>query len=210
MVISLMPKTAKFFDLFDQQVDNVVKAAELLKKQVNSSGFDVNAEKEMHEIEHAGDVINHRIVSELNTSFITPFDREDILSLAMHMDDVLDGIYLITSRMNMYELSNDDEYLKKFADVIEKSAFALAKAVKAMREGVKNMKFILEQNIEINRLENEGDVLRNTALINLFKAKANDPISVIKWKEIYEAAETTIDACEYTTGVLESILIKNN
>lgn len=203
-----IPKEVKFFDLFDKQAENLVKAAEFYKKLVDEGNFTPENVRAMHELEHYGDELTHTIINTLNETFITPFDREDILALANRLDDIIDGIYLISNRFMLYKITKPTEYSKKMASTIEQSTKAMQKALASLRSN-KNMKETLFQCVEINRLENEGDVLRDEAISALFE-KEKDPVMIIKQKELYEEAETVTDFCEHVANLVESILVKNN
>ena len=203
-----MPKEVKFFDLFDKQAENLVKAAEFYKKLTDEAAFTPENVRAMHELEHYGDELTHNIINTLNETFITPFDREDILALANRLDDIIDGIYLITNRFQLYKITKPTEYSQKLANTIAQSTKAMHKALSSLRSN-KNMKETLFQCVEINRLENEGDVLRDEAISWLFENE-KDPIMVIKQKELFEEAETVTDFCEYVANLVESILVKNN
>lgn len=203
-----IPKEVKFFDLFDKQAENLVKAAEFYKKLVEEGNFTPENVRAMHELEHYGDELTHTIINTLNETFITPFDREDILALANRLDDIIDGIYLISNRFLLYKITKPTEYSKKMAATIEQSTKAMQKALASLRSN-KNMKETLFQCVEINRLENEGDVLRDEAISYLFEHE-KDPVMIIKQKELYEEAETVTDFCEHVANLVESILVKNN
>lgn len=203
-----MPKEVKFFDLFDKQAENLVKAAEFYKKLTDEAAFTPENVRAMHELEHYGDELTHNIINTLNETFITPFDREDILALANRLDDIIDGIYLITNRFQLYKITKPTKYSQKLANTIAQSTKAMQKALASLRSN-KNMKETLFQCVEINRLENEGDVLRDEAISWLFENE-KDPIMVIKQKELFEEAETVTDFCEYVANLVESILVKNN
>ncbi len=204
----LIPKEVKFFDLFDKQAENMVQTAEFYKKIVDENAFTPENVRAMHEKEHYGDELTHTIINTLNETFITPFDREDIMALANHMDDVVDGIYMITNRFALYKIKTPSERSKKMADVLARATKAVQKAVGALRNK-KLMKETLMQCVEINRLENEADVIRDEAISDLFENE-KDPIMVIKLKELYEESENVADYCEHTANVVESILVKNN
>ncbi len=204
-----MPKETKFFDLFDQQASNLLEGATLFNQIISTPAITRDNVDKMHSIEHRGDEVNHNIINMLNESFITPFDREDILALANNMDNVIDGIYMITNRYYIYKLTTPSEEAKKFAVVIENSVRALQKAVTSLRSN-KNMKETLRQCVEINRLENLADEIRDEAISKLLNDPKADPIMVIKQKELFEAAEFVTDMCEHVANVVESILVKNN
>ena len=204
-----MPKETKFFDLFDQQASNLLEGATLFNQLISAPAITRDNVDKMHSIEHRGDEVNHNIINMLNESFITPFDREDILALANNMDNVIDGIYMITNRYYIYKLFTPSEEAKKFSQVIENSVKALQKAVTSLRSN-KNMKETLKHCVEINRLENLADEIRDEAISKLLNEPKADPILVIKQKELFEAAESVTDMCEHVANVVESILVKNN
>ena len=204
----LLPRQDKFFDLFDKQAENIAKAAELYHELVEKADFSPEKVRRMHEMEHYGDELTHSTINTLNETFITPFDREDILALANRLDDIMDNIYLLTKRFNLYKISKPTQYSKRLANVIEQTAKALQHTLAALRNK-KHMKETQDYCVEINRLENEGDVIKDEAISYLFDNE-KDPIMVLKQKELYEIAETTTDFCEHVANLVESILVKNN
>ena len=206
MAFSFLPKESNFFMLFNKQAAHAVKAAELFKEINTSGNLDYDTVQRMRTIEHQADEIAHDIMDRLNKTFITPFDREDIHTLACAMDDVIDMIYTIANRMYVYKIKNVDSDLLEFAAVIEKSVRALAKAIEGLQNS-KNPQCALDSCIEVNRLENVGDTMRDAILGRLFET-ATDPVFLIKWKEIYQFAETVLDMCEDVAHVVESIFIK--
>lgn len=207
MGLNLIPKEVKFFDYLNLQAENVVKAAGYFKTLTRNHELDGEAAKKMHSIEHEGDTLAHEIVDLLNRTFITPIDREDIYTLSNTLDDVLDLINAMANRIRLYKLDPSDPFFVQFIDTIEQSAAALSNAVKHMPD-TKRQRRVLDHCIEINRLENVGDTLRENAISTLFDTE-KDPIKVIKWQEIYEVAEATLDTCEHVAKVIESILVKN-
>lgn len=204
-----MPKEVKFFDLFDKQAENLLEGAQLFNKIINTPDISRDNVDKMHAIEHRGDEINHNILNMLNESFITPFDREDIFSLAQNMDNIIDGIYMITNRFYLYKIFNPAEESKKLASIIENSAKAVCKVVNFLRSN-KNMKDTLKQCVEINRLENMADEIRDEAISRILNDENANPILVIKQKELFEEAENVTDMCEHVANVVESIIVKNN
>lgn len=207
MAFTFVPKELKFFDFLSLQADNIVKASDCFKTSVKKGLFDEEAVKKIKDYEHEGDTLSHEIVDMLNRTFITPIDREDIYSLTNTLDDILDMINSMANRIKLYKLNADEEYLAQFADTINQAAHALCNAVKHMQD-TKRTRRVLDNCIEVNRLENLGDQIREKAISHLFETE-KDPIMVIKWKEIYEVAEGTIDTCEHVAKVIESILVKN-
>lgn len=206
MAFNLFPKEDKFFDLFDKQAMSILKAAKFFKEIVTHGHYDgVNVLK-MHDIEHECDVNTHDIIDLLNRTFITPFDREDIHELAHELDDIVDMIYSITKRMNLYKLSEINADLIQFSDYIEQAVDALSSALKCLRKP-KIVRPIMDSCIEVNKLENLGDLLKD-AIIGKILESNPEPIMFIKWKEIYEGTETVLDICEDVANVIESILVK--
>ena len=206
MFSRFLPKECNFFDLFDKQAAYAVDGSVYFKEVVAQGAVDEKTLQKMTDIEHQGDDVAHEIIDRLNKSFITPFDREDIHALAKELDDIIDMMCTITSRMRVYKIAGVDKNLVEFAVVIEKSVRAVACAVRAMRN-IKNLKAVSDACVEINSFENVGDALRDSVLAELFET-AKDPITVIKLKEIYQDAETVLDICEDVAHVVESILVK--
>ncbi|HTY45766.1 MAG TPA: DUF47 family protein [Patescibacteria group bacterium] len=206
MLFRFLPKEFSFFDLFDKQVDYAVDASNYFKDLVSKGSVNDASLEKIKDIEHQGDDVAHDIFDNLNKTFITPFDREDIHALAKELDNIIDMVNTITSRLKIYKLSPNDKNLVEFAAVISDSVGAVACAVKGLRHS-KNPKAIQESCVEINRLENVGDSMRDAIFAELFE-KTKDPVAIIKWKEIYQDAETLLDICEDVTHVVGAILLK--
>lgn len=206
MFSKFLPHEANFFDLFDKQVNYAVDAATCFKGIMNNDTIDEAHLQKIRDIEHQGDEVAHEIIDRLNKTFITPFDREDIHTLAKELDDITDMINTIVSRLVVYKLNTTNKNLIDFAGMIEESVRAVACTVKGLRN-VKNLKAVSESCVEVNRLENIGDSKRDKVLAELFETE-KDPIAVIKWKEVYQDAETVLDICEDVAYVVESILVK--
>lgn len=204
-----MPKEMKFFDLFDRQVANLIEGAELFKVIISKPEINRDNVDKMHAIEHNGDEIAHTIINTLNESFITPFDREDILDLVNNMDNIIDGQYMITNRYYLYRIETPGPEAVKLAEITEKLVKTLQKMITSLRKR-KNMKETLKHCVEINRLENMADTLRDEAISRILNEPNANPIMVIKQKELFEAAETVTDMCENVANVVETILVKNN
>ncbi len=207
MGFNLVPKEVKFFDYLALQAENIVKAAEYLRQAIKKDSVCEETVKKIKDFEHEGDTLSHEITDMLNRTFITPLDREDIYALANTLDDVMDLINAITSRMKLYKLDPRDENLTLFMDYIEQSARALSNAVKHLHD-TKRARRVTDYCIEINRLENMGDQLREKAISELFE-KERDPLQIMKWKEVYEVAEGTLDVCEHVAKTIEGILVKH-
>jgi predicted phosphate transport protein (TIGR00153 family) len=204
--ISFIPKEGKFFDLFEESARNVVKTANLFAEMIEKWD-DVPAKaRQIKELEHQGDEITHRIVALLNSTFITPIDREDISHLTEHLDDVADCIEDAASCMALYEVVRPTKRAYEFAAIIVKISNKISEAVPLIRNR-KELSKLPDHCIEINRLENEGDAVFRAALAELFHEKI-DVAEVIKWREIYHYMEAATDRCEDIANVLEGIMIK--
>ncbi len=206
-MFNFLPKEFNFFDLLEKQVGLAADAAKAFKEVVAKGAVSEENMKILQDIEHDGDDVTHTILEQLDKTFITPIDREDIHALAKELDDIIDMTCTIASRMKIYRVDHVDKYLVEFANIIEESVLGVTRAVKGMRN-MKNVKQIYMACVEVNRLENVGDRLRDSALSDLFDNQ-KDPIEIIKWKEIYQEAETVLDICEDVTNVVESIVVKN-
>ncbi|MDD5518891.1 MAG: DUF47 family protein [Candidatus Omnitrophica bacterium] len=206
MLSKFFPRGTDFFELFEKQAGYAVDAAVYFKKLVSDGVIEQKEIEKISSIEHQGDEATHDIFNQLNKTFITPFDREDIHDLAKELDDIIDMINTIVSRLEVYKITRIDKNLIEFASVIEDSVRAVDCAVKGMRN-MKNYKSISEACVEVNRLENVGDEMRDKVLAELFETE-KDPIKVIKWKEIYQDAETVLDICEDVAHVVDSIIVK--
>jgi uncharacterized protein len=207
-VFTLIPKDEKFFDIFEQAADNVIKAAYAFKDLVANWSVNSDKIKLIRDLEHEGDRMTHDIIDKLNRTFITPIDREDIHALAKEVDDVIDIIQATMDRMILYRITKTTPELMRMVDVLVNSTEVIGKAIKSLRD-LGQSRRTLEFCIEANRLENEGDVLLKVALEELFSGQIKDVLEIMKWKEIYEAAEYATDKCEDIANVIEGIVVKN-
>jgi hypothetical protein len=199
------PKEREFFDLFEEAGRNAVRAAELLERllqQWPDGGAETFAE--IVECEHEGDRITHDIIQRLNHSFVTPFDREDIIALASGLDDVVDYIEEIADFLGLYRIEAPMLQAQAMATVLQQSVTALCSAV----PGLRSLQDVHEFTAEVNRLEDEGDRLHRDAVASLFE-RGIDPMMVIRWKDIFERLEDAIDSTETAVNILEGVVIKN-
>ena len=203
----LLPKDRKFFPLFKQATENLVKGSKLLVELVNAP-VEKRRDliKEIEHVEHTGDNITHMIFNELGRNFITPFDREDIHALTSSIDDVLDLIQGSAKRIELYKVTVISEPMILLSDIILKGAVELNVAVLNL-EGMKRVDEIKAACVRINSLENNADDVFNLAIAKLFDEE-KDAIQLIKTKEILQALETATDKCEDAANVIESIIIK--
>lgn len=206
-MLNMNPKEEKFFDLFEKSAKVTYETSIMLQELLNN--FDSRDEKvkNIKEKEHEADQVQHEILRQLNLSFITPFDREDIYSIAKKMDDIVDFIDATACRFTMFDIKETNEYARRMGDLIvecSKQIITLMEQVRIMRKS-KNLKDLI---IEINRLEEEGDAAFRDAITNLFTSKS-DVMNVIKWREIYDYFENTLDACEDVANIVEGVVMKN-
>ncbi|MGC9043606.1 MAG: DUF47 domain-containing protein [Myxococcota bacterium] len=209
MLKKLLPKEIDFFEYFDKIATTIDRGLELFEKTVkNYNNCDFNVcNSELKEIEHEADTLVHLTIEALNKTFLTPIDREDIQSLVKKIDDILDLTQATMLRFDMYKIKSITPEFISLTEVLRLSFVELHKAVLEMRD-FKNREKIQKHCIEINRLENEGDSRLRNAITKLF-AEEQDPINIIKWKEIYENIEMAIDRCEDVANVIEGIVLKN-
>ncbi|MFC1931251.1 DUF47 domain-containing protein [Chloroflexota bacterium] len=204
---SLLPRSNKFFDLFEQSAQNMVKTSQALKTLIDSWDVIGGRVAEITELEHAGDSITHQIIAQLNRTFVTPFDREDIAMLAHTMDDVVDFIHAAADAMLIYKIDNPRQRVKELANIILEAATEIERAIGGLRRRAE-LKKILERCVEINRLENMADRVFRAAMAELFEDEV-DIAQVIKWREIYEHMESATDRCEDVANVLEGVALKH-
>ncbi|MFA5795003.1 MAG: DUF47 family protein [Candidatus Brocadiia bacterium] len=197
-----------FFEMFEKSAANVsagAKAlADLMKSYPESLGENVSILKD---IEHQGDTFTHQTIEMLNKTFVTPIDREDIHQLITKLDDVLDLMDGASGRLALYKVEAITPEAKDFAELLIKATDILAHAVTCLRN-LKNVKDMSAHCVNVHTIENDGDQLLRKAMSALFEKEKDNPINVIKWKEIYEDLETAIDYCEDVANVIESIVLK--
>lgn len=207
MKFRIIPHEEKFFELFQEQAENAVEAARVLKDLLEDYN-DVDQKRlKIEMIENHGDEIAHRIFEKLNLTFVTPMDREDIHALACALDDIVDIINATSQRLQLYNVGTITEDAKLLANIILRATEETA-VIAASLNNVKNIGSLKQHWIEVNRLENEGDKISRHAIADLFSSN-RDPIDVIKWKELYEHLETVTDKCEDAANIVEGVALKN-
>ncbi len=204
----LTPRSAEFYDLFEQETSNLVVAAEKLVDLFDNYE-DVEAKaKELKELEHRGDVITHEIIQRLHRTFVTPIDREDITLLAQSLDDVMDFIEAAGRTAFLYNIAQPTERAQELARIVARVAYKLNEVMPRLRHR-DQFPWILKQCVEINTLENAADDVHHAALAELFEVCHLDACEVIKWREIYEHLESATDRGEDVANVLEGIVLKH-
>jgi predicted phosphate transport protein (TIGR00153 family) len=207
-MFNLKPKEDKFYKLFLEAAQNVNEGAIILKTSLDSlSDKEINVNK-IEELEHKGDKLVRIITRELNEAFITPIDREDIYSLIKKMDDVLDLTNSTMHRFVMFDINESTEACKLLAEMIVQCTGCIVEIMDELNSAGNKSKHIREKIIKINKIENEADCLFRKIVSELFKNETN-PIEIIKWKEIYQTLENTIDKCEKIANTIEGVVIKN-
>ncbi len=203
--LSLLPRDSSFFDLFAEAGQNTVHAARLLDRMMAAWPDDVGASREILAAEDEGDRITHEIVQRLNSTFVTPIDREDIYGLATQMDDVVDYTEEAADLLGLYKIEAPMEQAQALTGVLVKACEQLCEALEHLR----GFKGLDRYWIEIHRLENDGDRISRDAVASLF-SNGIDPMVVIRWKDMFAVLENAIDATENAAQILEGIAIKNS
>lgn len=200
-------KQDKFSNLLSNISTNLKESTNFFTdyKLKNISDLKIFSEK-MKEYESSGDTFVHEIIKELNDAFITPIEREDILQLAMCMDDVLDGLEATAALFEMYSITQADEFMKKFVDAIQSSVVEIDKAIELLSN--KKLQQIREHAIKIKDYESQCDNILRQSIKNIFNVE-KDPIRIIQYKEIYENLEDVADSCQTVANTLETIIMKN-
>lgn len=206
MGFSLIPREDEYFSLFTQMTGKIVDASGVLVELMASNGDDkVEFTRRVKAIEHACDVLMHQITTKLNKSFITPFDREDIYTLSIALDDICDYMDAGARAMVIYDIQSSNDYARQLARILSDLAKQIDLAVKMLNKPLN----ISEHFVEIHRLENEADDVYFRAIADLFKNSSN-AVNIIKWKELYEILENATDRCESVANIIESIVLKHN
>ncbi len=206
MAFSLLPREDEYFVLLSLMTEKIQDGSNALVEMLQDKreNFETHT-KRIKDIEHECDELSHKITVKLNKSFITPFDREDIFTLSVALDDVMDYIDAGARAIIMYDIREINDHAKLLAKVIQSLSIEVNSAVAMLRKPDG-----MNQNIvEIHRLENEADDVYFRAIGELFHNQT-DAITLIKWKELYEILENATDRCESVANIVESIILKHN
>ena len=207
MRFSLIPREQKFFDLFEEDAHNLVEAGEVFTDLVDNWDDVAGKASKLEDLEHKGDSITHRIMALLHSTFVTPFDREDIALLTNTMDDILDLIHGAADTMLIYRVQEPTQRAKELAEITHEAVHEVERAVKYLRHRGQ-LKQMLVSCVELNRLENAADEVTKQALGELFQ-DSTDLIHILKWRELYEHMEDATDRCEDVANILEGIALKH-
>jgi len=206
-----MPKEERFRELLDRDTQHLLSAARLFLEIARSTSLEDRRTKvtQLKAIEHDGDLITRDIFNALNSTFITPFDREDIRSIASDLDDILDYMEGVAQYLILFEIKESPEPLRKFAEIIVAMVEEIHRAT-GMVWDLSNEKKIQDAIVRISVLENEADGLYFGVIADLFKeGSGKTPIEILKWKEIYQGLEDACDECKDFTHILGNVVIKN-
>lgn len=207
----LMPKEERFHELLDLDSANLVKGARLFAEIAASRSL---ADRrvmwvELKKIEHEGDGITRQIFDALNSTFITPLDREDIRSIGTDLDDILDYLEAVAHDLVLFELEESPEALRQFADILVKTVGEIA-TITSLVWDLGNETRIREGMVRISDFENQADQLYAAVIADLFKDSRRNPIEVLKWKEVYEGLEDACDQCKDYTHIVGNVVVKNS
>jgi predicted phosphate transport protein (TIGR00153 family) len=194
----------EFFDLFEEAAGNAVRGAGLLDQMLSDYPDQADLARDIVICEQEGDRITHDIHHRLNSTFVTPIDREDILELTSDLDDIIDLIDEVSDYLGLYKIEAPMEQAQSMARILLQATRQIAEAMPRLR----NFQDLSHFTVEINRLENDGDRMSRKAIASLFD-NGIDPMVVIRWKDIFERLEEAIDACEHVANTLQGIVIKN-
>jgi uncharacterized protein Yka (UPF0111/DUF47 family) len=205
MRISLTPRTSEFFTLFARAGENALQVARLVEQRFREHPRSAVTQEMVKREETEGDLITRELVNLLNTQYITPFDRDDIYLLATEIDDVVDYLEEASDLLGLYGLDAPNAYALEQCAAIVRACEQLAVAC----ENLKGLRGVQQALVEVKRYEDEGDRILREALASLFRGDGLDPLVVIRWKDIHDALERALDACETTAIVLGNIVVKN-
>jgi predicted phosphate transport protein (TIGR00153 family) len=205
MRLSLVPKTTEFYDLFTRAGLNALEEARKVEERFREFPNASVTQADIKEIEHEGDRLTRDIVNLLNTQYVTPFDREDIYSLATKLDDVVDYMDEASDLLELYGVESSTKQALEQCRILVGAVEHLANALGRL----KGMKGVQEELVSLKGLEDEGDRVLRDAIADLFRDPRIDPLIVIRWKDIFEALEDALDACETAGNVIGNIVVKN-
>ena len=205
-----MPKEERFRELLGRATKNLVLAAKVFSEVAHATSLEDRKVKgvQLKALEREGDGITRQIFEALNTTFITPFDREDIRSLASDLDDIVDHLESVAKYLVLFELAEAPEPLRRFAQILTSMTEEIDK-IRVLIWDMGNLNRIQQSMVRISELENEGDSLYFTVISDLFKKGCTESIEILKWKEVYEGLEEACDRCKDFTHAVGNVVIKN-
>ena len=205
MRLSLVTRPAEFYDLFTEAGANALTAAQKAETRIREFPNSSVTQADVKAVEHEGDRITRDLIQLLNTQYVTPFDREDIFALATAIDDVVDHIEEATDLLELYGVESPTRQSIEQARILTAAVGHLCAALASL----KTQRGVQAELIKLKELEDEGDRVMRDAIADLFRDGRIDPLTVIRWKDIFEALETALDACETAANVVGNIVVKN-
>lgn len=205
MRLAILPKSTGFYELFEQSGGNALAVARKVEQRFTEWPSPSVAQDEVKELEHVGDGLTRDIIQLLNTQYVTPFDREDIYELATELDDVVDHVEHASELLGLYGIESPSRHALEQCRILVAAAEQMAAALAGLR-GRKGVEAAL---VAVKRHEDEADRVLRDAIASLFHTPGIDPLLVIRWKDIYEALEAAIDACETVANVIGNVVVKN-
>ena len=203
----LFPKEENFFEYFEELADKISEGGQLFMEMTQKKDYSESIVTKLKQIEHEADGITHKTYERMHKTFLTPIDREDIYALVNKMDSIMDVIEATAIRIHLYKVKKPSNEIIIQARILNEAIKKVKGIVHALRN-MKNSEMILSGCVEINTLENEGDVALRTIMADLF-AQEKDAIELVKWKDIYQLLEEAIDVCEDVSNIVEGIVLKH-
>jgi uncharacterized protein len=203
--LSLVPRTNEFYDLFSRAGANALEAARLIERRFREYPNASVSQADVKAVEHEGDTITRELIQLLNTQYITPFDREDIYALATRVDDVVDHMDEASELLDLYGVESPTRQAIEQCRILVGATEHLAAAL----DELKGLHGVERELVALKELEDEGDRIVHDAIADLFRDPRIDPLIVIRWKDIFEALEDALDACETAANVVGNIVVKN-
>lgn len=210
-MFKLNTKEDKFYVNFQKQSEIILEATKALDIFVDSLESDNAYSQKIQELEHKADQIVHTIIDDLNNSFVTPIDREDIYHITKRMDDIIDNIESVVHRFIMFNITKANEETKIFVNFLKNCAEEIVQLMNFVplmsKESAR--KAIKDKVISVNKIENEADLFFREIVGKMFRAENIEPLEVVKWKDIYQRFENTIDSCEDVVNIIEGVVMKH-
>lgn len=201
---SFYPRDPQFFEQFNKMADEIMAAADLLERMLASSPIDTTLADQIKDAEHRCDTITHDTIQRLHRTFVTPLDREDLYALASALDNVMDSIDHAATLFRLYKIEHVRPGARELARTVSASAGSLHTALDALAE----KRPVHPHAVEINRIENEADRAYQNAVGQLFESET-DPVTIIKWKEVFDVLELVTDYCEDVANLIEGVVVKH-
>jgi predicted phosphate transport protein (TIGR00153 family) len=205
MRLALVPRPAEFYELFTRAGENALDAARKAETRFREHPNSSVSQADIKASEHAGDQITHDIIQLLNTQYVTPFDREDIYQLATAIDDLVDNIDEACDLLELYGVESPAKQALEQCRILVSAAEHLARAL----ADLKSRRNVQQELVDLKAMEDEGDRIVRDAIADLFRDSRIDPLVVIRWKDIFEALQASIDSCETAANVIGNIVVKN-